>query len=141
MFVSGLVHGAGPPGRILDAARRGVFRLVTSEAINAEIIAVLERPRLSERYGFAKFLPEIIQLITLRADLVADPPAVRRSSDPDDDKFLAAATHGRVPYLVTGDSAGLLSLKRFRRVRIVPPARFLALLERRESARESRHSE
>lgn len=44
-------------------------------------------------------------------------------SDPDDDKFLEAAVAADADYIVSGDVA-LLSLKNYRRIRIVRPAQF-----------------
>ena len=49
---------------------------------------------------------------------------VRRSSDPEDDFLLALAQAGEADYLVTGDKAGLLALKRHASTRIVTASQF-----------------
>lgn len=48
-------------------------------------------------------------------------------SDPDDDKFLAAAIAAGADYVVSGDKA-LLNLKSHHGVEIIRPSRFLKLL-------------
>ena len=62
------------------------------------------------------------------AELVIDLPAVRVCSDPDDDKFLAAAVGGRADYLVSGDIGHLLDLHEYKGVAIVSPREFASKL-------------
>ena len=49
-------------------------------------------------------------------------PYVRRSPDPRDDFLLGLCEAGRADWLVTGDKADLLALKRHRSTRIVTAA-------------------
>jgi len=49
------------------------------------------------------------------------------STDPDDDKYLAAALEGRATLVVTGDP-DLLALGEYEGIRIVSPRLFLGLL-------------
>lgn len=45
VFVSGLINPEGFPATVLKALRSRQFVLISSPAINEEIIAVLNRPR------------------------------------------------------------------------------------------------
>ena len=70
-------------------------------------------------------LVHVLRKLTLN---IEDLPLVRRSADPDDDFLLALAQAGKANYLVTGDKAGLLALKRHMGTRIVSVAQFSKLL-------------
>lgn len=128
VLVSGLINPKGPPGQILKALRAGRFVLVTSQAINEEVLEVMDRPRLRDKYGLAEHLFDVAFLLWEEAEVIKDSPAVKASKDPDDDKFLAAALGGLAHYLVTGDIRDLLTLKEYRGTRIVTPAEFLKTL-------------
>ena len=129
IFVSGLIRSEGPPGRILKALRAGEFILVTSRSINEEVLEVMERPRLRDKYDLSDHLFDVAFLLWERAEVIADLPHAKASPDPDDDKSLAAAAAGAAHYLVTGDAADLLSLGEYHGVGIIAPARFLEILK------------
>ena len=128
VFISGLINPKGPPGAILKALRAGRFLLLTSRPINEEVLEVMDRPRLRDRYGLAEHLFDVAYILWEAAEMVADLPDVKVSKDPDDDKFLAAAAGGLAHYLVTGDLRDLLRLEEYQDTRIVSPERFLAVL-------------
>lgn len=128
VFVSGVLTPRGPCGTILRALRAGTFSLVTSEEINEEILSVLARPRIRRRYRVGEELFDVAVILSNAAVLLARPRGPRASPDPDDDKFLAAAVEGKAGFLVTGDKAGLLALREFRGVAILPPREFLRIL-------------
>jgi putative PIN family toxin of toxin-antitoxin system len=112
----------GKPAAILKALRSRRFTLVSSPPINEEIIEVLNRPRIRDRYGLGDRIFDVSLILWEVAELVIDLPDVRVCSDPDDDKFLAAAVGGRADYLVTGDVGDLLHLHRYKDVTIVSPS-------------------
>ena len=60
------------------------------------------------------------------AMLVAKLPAVEVSRDPADNFLLAMAQLGEADFLVTGDKRDLLSLRAFRRTKIVTASRIIA---------------
>jgi putative PIN family toxin of toxin-antitoxin system len=105
LFVSGLIaRGDSPPTRVVDAMLAGLFRLVTSANLDAEIVEVLARPRLRDRYAIdpALVAPVLARLMTAEHTVpAADVPVAVR--DPKDVKLLACALEGRADYLVTGD--------------------------------------
>ncbi len=51
IFVSGLINPKGPPAALLKALRSRRFTLVSSPPINEEMIEVLNRPYIRDRYG------------------------------------------------------------------------------------------
>ena len=65
--------------------------------------------------------------IFLLAELVSGDQVSVASTDPDDDKYLAAAVEGRATLVVTGDP-DLLALAEYQGARIANPRAFLSLL-------------
>ena len=132
VYVSGTILSRGAPFEILEAWRRQVYVLVTSEAIIAEIERALRYPHIRDRYAVT--VEDVTRLAaSLRTDavVVADTDEVSGvSPDPDDDKFLACASEAQVDYIVTGD-AHLLSLGRYQGIDILRPREFLERLARR----------
>ena len=129
VFVSGLINPKGPPATILRALRSKRFALVSSPPINEEIIEVLNRPWIRDRYGLADRIFDVAFILWELSDLVIDPPNVRVSSDPDDDKFVATAVAGGADYLVTGDVVDLLRLRKCGEVTFISPREFVSLLK------------
>ena len=129
VFASGLISPLGKPAAILKALRSGRFTLLSSPPINEEIIEVLNRPRMRDRYGLGDRIFDVSFILWEVADLVIDVPDVRVCSDADDDKFLATAIGGRAHYLVTGDAGDLLPLGEYKGVAIVSPRDFLSRLK------------
>ena len=129
VFVSGLINPKGVPAAILTALRSERFTLVSSPPINEEIMKVLHRPHILDRYGLGGRIFDVAFILWELAELVTAPPDVRVCSDPDDDKFLAAAVGGRADYLVTGDVVDLLSLHTYKKVTIISPREFASVLK------------
>jgi hypothetical protein len=129
VIVSGLISPQGFPAAILKAFRSGRFTLLSSPPVNEEIIEVLNRPRIRDRYGLGDRIFDVSFILWELAELVIDLPDVRVCSDPKDDKFLATAIGGRADYLVTGDVGDLLYLREYKSVAIVSPWDFVARLK------------
>lgn len=130
VFVSGPINPEGPPADILRALRSNRFTLISSPPINEEIIEVLNRPYLRERYGPATRIFDVSFILWEVAALVFHLPDLRARSDPDDDKFLAAAVGSRANYLVTGNVGDLLPLHGYQNVTILSPREFASILKR-----------
>jgi putative PIN family toxin of toxin-antitoxin system len=128
VFVSGLINAHGSPASVLKALRLGQFILVSSPSINEEFIKVLNRPRIRERYGIGDRIFDISFILWELAELVIDPPGVKVSADPEDDKFIATAVGGKAEYLVTGDASHLLNVRQHEGVTILSPRSFLERL-------------
>jgi len=129
VFVSALINPKGPPAAILRGLRSKRFRLISSPPINEEIIEVLNRPHIHDRYGLGDRIFDVSFILWELAEVVIELPQVKVCSDPDDDKFLATAVGGRADYLVTGDLGDLLRLQQYKGVAIVSPREFLSALK------------
>lgn len=128
VIVSGLISPKGPPAAILKALKAREFVLITSQAINEEVLEVMDRPRLRDKYGLAAHMFDIAFILWEQAELITNLPTVRAAKDPHDNKILAAALGGLAHYLVTGDIKDLLSLGEHKGIRIINPRQFLDIL-------------
>ena len=129
VFVSGLISPQGYPAAILKALRSGQFTLLSSPPVNEEIIEVLNRPHIRDRYGLGDRIFDVSFILWEVAELVIHLPDVKVCSDPDDDKFLATAVGGKADYLVTGDVGDLLRLREFQGIAVVSPREFISRLK------------
>ena len=122
VVMSGVFFG-GVPGRILDAWAEGRLELVLSPDILQEYrrVGAELAARYPERSGA---LAPALTLIAMNAILVdAAPLPAAVSSDPDDDKFLAAANAADVPVIISGDR-DLLDVSGWRNVMGLSPRQF-----------------
>ena len=124
ILLSAILFG-GIPGKILDLWRKGIFDLVMSPELLAELVSTL-------RFKFdfpANLTNEWEKLLQENTVHVLPEYTIKVCRDPDDDKFLDVSLAAKAIYLVTGDQ-DLLSLKRYQNVRILKPAEFLAIVGR-----------
>src|SRR5215212_4021038 len=129
--ISGLLwHGS--PRQVLDAARKNLITLYTSDELLVELRDVLSRTkfaRLLAQHGTSS--EELATEYAALAHTIASapiPPTV--VADPDDDAVLACAVAAQAEVLVSGDQH-LLSLKVFQGIliltanellgRVIPP--------------------
>jgi putative PIN family toxin of toxin-antitoxin system len=120
VFVSAAVKQISWPGMTLRWLDR-YGSLLKTAAIEAEILAVLNRPRLT-----SKITPSFVGNVRrplARAECVDVTEPIKACRDPDDDKFLSLAVNGRADVIISGD-ADLLVLGVFRGAPIINPARF-----------------
>jgi putative PIN family toxin of toxin-antitoxin system len=134
VFVSGLISPQGFPAAILRALQAGRFTLLSSPVINEEIIEVLNRPHIRDRYGLGDRIFDVSLILWEVAELVIHLPEVKVCRDPDDDKFLATAVGGKADYLVTGDVGDLIQLREYKGVTVVSPRDFISRLKTRIGA-------
>jgi uncharacterized protein len=96
--------------------------LLKSTDTEAELLAVLRRPRLAGKID-PVFLNQVRRLLAL-AEQVNITERIRVSRDPEDDMFLELAVNGQADAIVSGD-ADLLALDTFREIPIITPAAFV----------------
>lgn len=133
--VSGTITPHGVPNRVLRALQNGAFTLVSSSEMEKEVVDVLTRDTIRERFRPA---PQDVRavLTALRAAVVRPLPLDDlpvRCRDPKDDKVLACALGGNADFIVTGD-IDLLDLDghpSLGNLRIVTPRVFLTVLDER----------
>jgi putative PIN family toxin of toxin-antitoxin system len=118
------------PRALIDAAVEGRITLFTSEALVAELAAVLPRQRFAERLAEKQLsIPALIERYRVLADIVE--PAILSaavSKDPDDDAVLATALAASAEIIVSGDKH-LLNLKNFHHVPILNAAEAIRLIQ------------
>ncbi|MDQ3553942.1 MAG: putative toxin-antitoxin system toxin component, PIN family [Chloroflexota bacterium] len=126
VLISALLSRTGSPARTVLAWQQGVFELIVSPLLLAELKRALAYPKLRRRIPAAE-ADRVIEWLGRTATVVPDPasrPPVH-SVDPADDYLIALAATKRA-VLVTGD-IHLLSLRD--QLPIHSPASFLALLD------------
>ena len=110
IFVSALIHGDGPPGRVLAAVKHEGVTLVTSVAQLRELRNVVSREHLSA-YIRREEAEDLIRNLEAVGEVVtADLPNVSVSPDPDDNLILGTAIAGRADMIISGDKKHMLSL-------------------------------
>jgi uncharacterized protein len=121
VFVSGVFFG-GPPGRILEAWRDGLIRLVLS----AEILDEYQRVgRILRGEHPGVDLEPLLSLLAVHGEVVEAPALAERvCADPDDDKFLACAVATGVPVIVSGDKH-IVHQSGWRGILVLRPRRFV----------------
>lgn len=120
IIVSGLLTTASPPSLILDAVQKKKVILLVSDDVVVEYLRVLEYPHIRK---YKKITDESIRDLTAlfieETERIEVLSHVKKSKDPDDDKFLSLAVEGKADFLVTGDKADLLSLKEIEHIPII----------------------
>jgi uncharacterized protein len=103
VLISGALSANGPSAEILRANRDGLFELVVSELLLAELERALGYPKLRKQIPPEK-AAALTNWVHAHGTLAEDPttPPPVRSRDPDDDYLLALAISQRA-YLVIGD--------------------------------------
>lgn len=129
VLVSGVISPKGAPRKILDLARKEIFKVVSSITINHEILNVLHREHIYAKYNLTEeIIDDITSFLYEGTVLSEDQYAVSKiKKDPDDNKFIACALEGEADYIVSGDEH-LLGLKHYRGVQIVDARGFLKIL-------------
>jgi hypothetical protein len=126
VLLSALLSPHGAPAKLLDAWKRGVFVLINSDELLAELREVVTRPFFLKRLrpGAAELLTQGLQTLAIN---YGDVPAGPVAPDAKDSFLLALAEIGQADFLVTGDSA-LLALVMHKSTRITSPAVMLVSL-------------
>jgi uncharacterized protein len=106
--------------------RQGIF--LKSLATEDELRRTIAKPRLVPLLRDLDFVDQLFDLLG-RAELVPAVGDVRACRDPDDDKFLDLAVHGRADVIVSGDAA-LLECNPLRNIPIIPPSAFVQRVAR-----------
>jgi putative PIN family toxin of toxin-antitoxin system len=120
VFVSAALKRSSWPASVVRWVDRhgGLLKSVATEA---ELLAVLARPRIADRIP-PSFGAEVQRLLAA-AESVAIAERVTACRDPKDDKFLELAVNGRASVIVSGDE-DLLALVTFRGIPILDPVTF-----------------
>ena len=133
ILVRALIKPQGSVGPVLRRLRDGAYRLLYSESLLAELVDVLSRPRIRNKYGIGRDdVATVLTLIELRGELVMPQRRIIVCRDPKDNQVLEAAVAGRADIIVSGDD-DLLVLHPFEGIPIIVPSIFLAMLDKNRS--------
>jgi len=129
VLVRALIKPDGTVGPVVKALRDAHFVFLYSDALLAELVDVLRRPRLRDKVGLAEADVEtIVALVLLRGEPFTPTRRIAACRDPKDDMLLELAVAGRADVIVSGDE-DLLVLDPFGGMRTLGPAALLALLD------------
>ena len=130
-FVSGIISPKGSPRKVLELARKEVFKAVTSVSINREILEVLHRDYIYVKYGLNEDIIDDIAIFLYEGTILTDDTfkfsVIKK--DPADNKFISCAIEGEADYIISGDEH-LLNLKHYKGIQIVNAFSFLKILEK-----------
>lgn len=127
ILLSAIIRRDGVPGQILEAWFDDRFVLLTHKLQLEELRLVTRRESIRPLIR-ASEAGRIVNQMLAYAEIPSELPHVRRSSDPADDYLLALCEAGEAEYLVTGDKAGLLNLKKHRGTMILTARAFLDVI-------------
>jgi len=126
IIVSAIQFG-GLPAEILRLGLADEIKLYISKEIIIEVIGVLRKKFNYER----EVLKEVVELILGTFTLVTPKERVRIiKNQPADNRILECGLAAKANYVVSGDKKHLLSLGRYRRIRIISVKEFLEVLRK-----------
>lgn len=129
ILVRALIQPHGTVGPVLLRLRQGEYTLLYARSLLEELIDVLNRLRIREKYRLTDWdIQTIIGLILLRGESVTPTERIVACRDPRDDKFLEVAVTGKADVIVSGDQ-DLLALDPYAGIPIVPANAFLRMLD------------
>ena len=129
IIVRAVIKPQGSVGPVFQRLRLREYTLLISRPTLDELVEVLHRPRLRNKYQLSdSALRAIIRMIVARSELVHPDVQLAVCRDPKDDKFLEVAVTGRADVIVSGDD-DLLTLAPYAGIPIVLPNQFLTMLD------------
>ena len=128
ILVRALIMPYGTVGPVLLHLRQGDYTLLYAQSLLEELIDVLNRPRICQKYGLTQEdIKTVVSLILVRGEAVMPQEQLTVCRDPKDDKFLQVAVTGKADVIVSGDE-DLLTLHPFAGIPILSPSAFLQML-------------
>lgn len=128
VLVAALMVSKGPPHKLFEAFLSDRFALITSEAQLEEFSRVTRYSAIRPRIHPAQAGRMLNALRALSMVLEKLPPA-SVSRDPHDDYLFSMAKAGEADYLVTGDKAGVLAVRKYEKTRIVTAQKMVSILK------------
>ena len=129
ILVRAVIKPTGTVGPVLLRLRHGDYTLLYAQSLLEELVDVLNRPRIREKYRLTdQDIQTVVSLILLRGEAVTPQERITACRDPRDDKFVEVAVAGEADVIVSGDQ-DLLVLHPFAGIPILPAVTFLQMLD------------
>lgn len=116
------------PRKTLQLLKQRQFALIFCLQLLTELQRVLEYSRIKDYFGLSpEKIKKIITFVVYWAKMekvTKIEPVIK--DDPDDNVVLACGLSAKADYIVTGDKH-LLKLRHYRKIKIVPPEKFVRL--------------
>ena len=129
VLVRAAIRPHGTVGPVLLRLRQGGYTLLYARPLLEELVDVLNRPRIREKYRVTDGdIQTVVGLMLLRGEAVTPTERITACRDPKDNKFLEVAVAGEANVLVSGDQ-DLLALHPYAGIPIVAPNAFLRMLD------------
>ena len=128
VLISGLLKSPNCR-RILDQLSHQAFCLISSDALHAELLDVLGRPKC-RLFVDDEACVRLLRLLKSQALTIEPSVSVTDSPDPKDAFILSLVREAKPDVLVTGDRQ-LLALRSYGGVKILSPKEFLTWLSER----------
>ncbi|GAB4532851.1 MAG: putative toxin-antitoxin system toxin component, PIN family [Anaerolineae bacterium] len=129
ILVRAVIMPHGTVGPVLLRLRQGEYTLLYAHSLLEELVDVLHRPRIYQKYRLTEEdIETVVSLILLRGEAVTPQEHITACRDPKDNKFLEVAVAGKADIIVTGDE-DLLALHPFAGIPILSSAAFLQMLD------------
>ncbi len=120
IIISAVISVEGVPAQILRACLKNKVVLLVSDSVLHEYFEVLKYPKIQKYKKLdATGLQGLSSFFLTQAERIEILNPIKKSQDPDDDKFLSLAVEGKADFLITGDKTDLLSLKEIEGITIV----------------------
>ena len=135
VWVSALINPSGLPASIERAWIEHKFNVVVSPYLLEELVEVLTRPRIKDKYHLTKAeIAKFIRLISESSIKVVPSGSMHICRDIFDDIVIETAILGRAKYLVTRDDDLKRDINLFRRMKdhgidILSVSQFLKVLK------------
>ena len=129
VLVRALIKPHGTVGPVLLRLRHGDYTLLYAQSLLEELVDVINRPRIRDKYKLTdEDIETVVSLILLRGEAVTPVERITACRDPKDDKFLEVAVAGKADVIVSGDR-DMLVLEQVGDIPILPPSALLEMLE------------
>lgn len=139
IWVSAILNPIGYPARLRKSFEEGDFLVIISEPMIDELVDVLYRPRIKNKYGITEAdIRELIVLIEERTECVLLSEDINICRDKDDNYIIETAIKGKAEYLVTRDDDIKFDKKISKflsnySISVVSARKFLEIIETRKS--------
>ena len=128
VLVAALMASGGSPHQLFEAFLNDRFALITSDAQIEEFSRVTRYSAIRGRIHPAQ-AGRLLNAVRSLSALLEKLPTATVSRDPHDDYLFAMAQAGAADYLVTGDKAGILALRRHGKTPIVTARKMAVILK------------